>query len=170
MSRKIKQYVKHCSFCELNQIKRYASYDELISITTKRIFSKTVAINFIVTLSKNKNDFILISICKVFKRVNLIFEIITWTIEQWTNVFLDRLLITNWRISKNIISNKNFKVISKFWIAIFKHFETILLLLTTYHFQTNEQSKKINQTIEITFRYFVTEFPKNDWIETLSLI
>ena len=134
------------------------------------IFFKTIVIDFIVTLSKSKNDFVLTNICKIFKRVNIIFEMTTWTIEQWTNAFLDRLLIANWKISKSIISNKNFKFISKFWTTIFKRFETILLLSTTYHSQTNGQSERINQTIKITFRYFVTKFSKNDWIETLSLI
>ena len=83
---------------------------------------------------------------------------------------MNRLLITNWEISKNIISNKNFKFISKFWITMFRRFKTILLLSTTYHSQTNEQSKKINQTIEIVLRYFVTKYSKNDWIIALSLI
>ena len=73
LSKKIRQYVKHCLSCQLNQTKRHAIYDELISITTSSIFFRTIIMNFIINLSKNL-DSILIIICKTSKRINLIFE------------------------------------------------------------------------------------------------
>ena len=76
LSRKIKQYIKHCLACELNQMKRHASYEKLVFIVTKMIFFKIVIIDFIVIFSKNENDFVLTNICKTFKRINLILEMI----------------------------------------------------------------------------------------------
>ena len=73
LSRKIRQYVKHCSSCQLNQTKRHAIYDELISIATSSIFFRTIAMDFIVDLSENL-DSVLIIICKTSKRISLIFE------------------------------------------------------------------------------------------------
>ena len=34
LSRKLIVYIKHCSFCQLNQTKRHQSYDELMSLST----------------------------------------------------------------------------------------------------------------------------------------
>ena len=73
LSKKIRQYVKHCSSCQLNQTKRHAIYDELISIATSSIFFRIIIMNFIINLSENFNS-VLIIICKTSKRVNLIFE------------------------------------------------------------------------------------------------
>ena len=73
LSRKIRQYVKYCFFCELNQIKKHVTYEKLMSIISSTIPFRTVIMNFIVTLSKKINS-ILIVTCKIFKRVSIIFE------------------------------------------------------------------------------------------------
>ena len=73
LSKKIRQYVKHCSSCQLNQTEWHAIYDELISITTFLIFFRIIAMNFITNLS-NIFDSILTITCKTSKRINLTFE------------------------------------------------------------------------------------------------
>jgi hypothetical protein len=74
--RKIRLYIKHCSACELNQIKRHFSYEELILISTTFISFRTLTMNFIVTLSEDI-DFVLTVICKTSRRLSIIFELIT---------------------------------------------------------------------------------------------
>jgi hypothetical protein len=37
LSRKIRQYIKHCSACELNQTRRHSTYEELIPIASPRL-------------------------------------------------------------------------------------------------------------------------------------
>lgn len=76
--RKIRRYIKFCSSCELNQTKKHASYEKLISISTECISFKTIVMNFIVTLSDSRTNFILTVTCKIFKRVSIIFEMINW--------------------------------------------------------------------------------------------
>ena len=169
LSKKIRQYVKHCSSCQLNQTKRHAIYDELISITTSSISFRIIVMNFIMNLSENF-DSILIIICKTSKRVSLIFEKIKWNASTWTNVLLNRLLLTDWKLFEKIISNRNSKFISKFWIVMTKKLKTKLLMFTAYHSQTNEQSEKTNQTIKITLRFFLTANSDADWMTTLLMI
>lgn len=82
MNRKIKQYIKHCFICELHQIKKHASYDELISIESKMISFKIIVMNFIVTFPRINHDFLLTIICKAFKKMTFIFEMITWIAEK----------------------------------------------------------------------------------------
>ena len=73
LTKKTREYVKHCSICELNQIKRHTTYGELIFITTSTILFRTIAMDFIVKLSK-KIDFVLTIICKTFKKNNVDFR------------------------------------------------------------------------------------------------
>jgi hypothetical protein len=110
LSRKIRQYIKHCSACELNQIKRHAIYDELMLIFFSTISFRILTMNFIATLSKKMNTTLIVT-CKTFKRMTIIFDKFDWTIFNWAEAFLDWLLITDWDISEEIISNRNLKFI-----------------------------------------------------------
>ena len=47
---------------------------------------------------------------------------------------------------------------------------TKLLISMTYHSQTNDSSKRINQIVEIVIRYFVIEFSNIDYILTFFAI
>ena len=45
-------YIKHCSFCQFNQIKRHQSYDELMSLSILCQFFHIIIMNFIFVLSR----------------------------------------------------------------------------------------------------------------------
>jgi hypothetical protein len=71
LSRKIRQYIKHCLACELNQIKRHAIYDELMFIFFSKVLFRTLTMNFIAAFLKNMNIALIVT-CKTFKRVTII--------------------------------------------------------------------------------------------------
>jgi hypothetical protein len=73
LSRKLRQYIKHCSACELNQTKRHATYDEMILIAFSKISFRTLTMNFIMTLSEEQNTTLFV-ICKTFKKVTIILD------------------------------------------------------------------------------------------------
>ena len=66
--RKLKRYIKHCFNCQLNQIKRHRSYDELIFIKFSSYSFYIIVINLIFDLSNNLNV-ILIVIDKFSRRI-----------------------------------------------------------------------------------------------------
>jgi hypothetical protein len=169
LSRKIRQYVKHCSICELNQTKRHSFYEELVLIFAQKISFKTLAMNFIFALSKNMNIALIVT-CKISKRVTIISSKFIWTTLNWAETLLDRLLIANWDISEKIISNRDSKFISDFWKILFSKLDTKLLMSTAYHSQTDEQSKRTNQIVEIALRFFLIENSHANWISATSLI
>ena len=68
---------------------------------------------------------------------------------------MKRLQITDWNISAAIISNRNLKFLSEFWRTLFKRLRVALLTSTTYHAQTDDQSKRTNQTMKIAIRFLV---------------
>ncbi len=70
--RKIRLYIKHCSACELNQIKRHSTYEELTFMNDEISF-RIIVMNFILALSKEMNVALTI-ICKAFKEITIISE------------------------------------------------------------------------------------------------
>ena len=61
--KKIRKYIKHCSICQLTQIKRHRLYDELNSIISFSTSFHIIVMNFILVLS-NDFDALFIVICK----------------------------------------------------------------------------------------------------------
>ena len=57
------------------------------------------------------------------------------------------------------------------WKIMFSRLNVKLLYSTYYYFQTNDQFERINQTIEIVFRFLITTLNhSNRWSKTLSRI
>ncbi len=105
---------------------------------------------------------------KFFKEKLFISDINTWKAKNWTLNLLRYLQLCNWRLSRVIISDRDSKFRFELWRWIFKTLNIDLLISTTYHSQTDDQSERINQTIEIALRYFLTSNSDLSWHEILS--
>jgi hypothetical protein len=81
---------------------------------------------------------------------------------------LNQLDFDNWNLFKILIFDRNRKFMRNFWQKIFIRFDVKLLYNIIYHSQIDEQSKKINQTIEIVFRFFINVLNNfANWIEII---
>ena len=155
----LKIYLKHCSECQVNQTKRHKTYETFQSIEISSISFHIVTMNFILVFSKIKKNFncVMFVTCKFFKKMTLIPKRIEWNIEKWTKTFLIKLNIMNWRFFKQIINDRDRKFFSDFWNTLFIKLKIRLIYSTTYHSQTDDLSKKTNQSTKIVLRYhFVT--------------
>ena len=81
LNKKIRRYIQYYFDCQLTQIKRQRSYDELISITSSSHSLHIIAINFIVILLNELNSVFIIK-CKFFKRIILIIDKIIYNVNQ----------------------------------------------------------------------------------------
>ena len=168
LTKRLRVYIRKYHVCQLNQIKRHTSYDELILIKTTSTFFHTLIFDFILILSKyQKYDCIFIMICKFIKNVDLLFDKTIYDAINWVIVMLIWLLIVDWNLSHVIIFDKNSKFVSNFWQAMFRLLNIKLLIITTYHSQINEQSKRTNQIIEIVLRYLISKNFDIDWVTTI---
>lgn len=89
-----------------------------------------------------------------------------WSASQWENTLLNQLNIPNWGIPKVIISDRDWNFFSKLWLAMFKKLRVNLLYSTTYHLQTDRQSERGNQTLEIALRFQIfydTSYRRANW-------
>lgn len=81
LSRKLRQYISHCSKCLLNQTKKHKSYEKLLSISSFAIFFHTIFMNFVMSISGILNTLLTI-ICKFSKRVTILVEKATFSVER----------------------------------------------------------------------------------------
>ena len=169
MIKHFKIYITHCSKCQINQIKRHSIYDELTLIVSSTILFHTIAMDFIVRLSFSRSMNVLLTItCKFSKKFLLISRHDIWIAADWANAVIVVLVEHDWDISHAIVSNRDSKFMSNFWQIVFNRFKTAIFTFTIYHSQTDDQSKRINQIIEIALRFHVTAHLDDEWVDVLS--
>ena len=163
--KRLRVYIRKCHVCQLNQIKRYVFYDELIFIKVISTLFHTLIFDFILILFEcQKYDCMFIMICKFIKNVDLLFDKTTYDVVDWVAIILVWLLIVDWDLSRVIIFDKNSKFVSNFWQAIFRSLNIKIFITTIYHSQTNEQFERINQTIKIDLRYLISKNFDVNWV------
>jgi hypothetical protein len=72
-------------------------------------------------------------------------------------------------IPKTIVSNKDPKFTSNFWKGLFEGFGTNLNFSTTYHPESDGQTKRVNRVIEDILRMYVMDKPSR-WEDYLLLV
>jgi hypothetical protein len=171
MIKRLRRYIHHCKVCLKKQIKRHLFHDELNSIRTMILLFHTMIIDFIVALSTSKEyDAMLTTIDKFFKRISLISEKETWDASKWASVWLDALQKEEWKLLKAIISDRDSKFVEFFWKITFQRLDVALHFTTAYHLFFDDQSKRINQTIEIIIRFALMKNQAKSFTKLISSI
>ena len=169
LTKRFRVYIEHCLKCQFHQTKRHSLYELLQSINTLTIFFHTVIIDFILALLLiDEYDCVMTVTCKFIKKFMTIFDKSIWDTKNWVNVFIIALMTRDWGISRNIIGDRDRKFVSFFWRIIFFRFNVALLIFIAYYLQIDEQSKKTNQTLEIAFRFWLSDSENINWFETFS--
>lgn len=78
-------------------------------------------------------------------------------------------IIANHGLPKEIISNKNKLFTSKFWTSLIAQLGIKYKISTTYHPQTNGQTKRMNQIIEIYLKSYINQ-KQDNWVQLLPLV
>src|SRR5437016_3878215 len=107
---------------------------------------------------------------KFTKRVALLAGRDTNTAGDWAVKVIDRLQEADWGIPRAIISDRDAKFMSEFWKTAFKKLDVSMLTATAYHPQTDGQSERTNQTIEIALRFLLAEYSNSHWTAFLPAL
>ena len=169
LSRRLRNYIMHCPDCQVFQTARHSPYGSLNPIVTPAIPFHTLAMDFVVELPEiDGHDVLLTMTDKFTKKVLLVSGRNTWNAADWANVVIVALLERDWGIPRSFISDRDSKFMSTFWKAIFGKLQVSFLTSTAYHPQTDGQSERTNQTVEIALRYYIS----NDvnWRQALPFI
>jgi hypothetical protein len=145
LSKHFKEYLRHCSNCQIFQTRRHKFYDSLQSVLISNVLFHIITIDFILALSDtDKYDSTMFITCKFSKRIFIIFEKSNWKARDWDLALLTRLKMMNWDLSKAIISNRDSNFLTELWKIIFDKLDVKLLYSIAYHSQSNEQFERTN--------------------------
>ena len=174
--KQVKSYIRHCPRCAINKIVYDKPHGTLQPIRTPPEPLHTLTMDFVVGLpsttcfghGEELFDCILSITCKFSKVVRLVigkttYSAVEWATCYWTHVYPD------WGFPHGIISDRDPKFLSEFWRHLFQKAETKLLVSTAYHPQSDGQSEKTNQTVEIALRHYIAAHQR-DWPEHLPAI
>lgn len=174
--RTVKVYISRCPQCAINRTLRNKPNGLLKPIEASPTPFHTLTMDFIVSLPPSKRfahgdetfDAILTVTDKFTKAVKLLpgkgtYTAMDWAKRYWQDVYPD------WGFPNVIISDRDAKFLSEFWKTLFRKAGTKILTSTAYHPQTDGQSERTNQTVEIALRYYVSP-RQNDWADALDVI
>ena len=84
LSKHLRAYINHYPKCDLNQIKRYKSYESMILINKLRISFHIIIMNFIMAFSITKKgfDYLFTIIDKFSKRILLISKRVIYNVDK----------------------------------------------------------------------------------------
>jgi len=144
MRKQIKNIIRKCNICIQMKHSQHRFYNLLKSFSTSDHAWKSIALNFIVKLSKSKErvtrttyDSILMITDKLIKyKYFLSYKKATFA-KDLIYMFL-RIIVANHELSDEIISNRDKFFTSKFWKSLMNQLEIHHKLLTAYHSQMNE--------------------------------
>ena len=169
----ITEMIAKCNSCWWNRISRDKRYDEIKQLEVSEGPWESVTMNFIVKLSPSKD-----SAWEV--RFNSILMIVNWLMKYMmfipfresatapvlTYTILQEL-VSNHGLSKKFIMNQDKLFTSKFWRTLTAELGIWHKLFTAYHSQTDDQTERMNQTVETYLWHYVSKTQKN-WVQLLS--
>jgi transposase InsO family protein len=125
--------------------------------------------DFVVGLPKTSKgyDSIWVIVDQLTKTAHFLPVKVKYLVVTYGELYIARILSLH-GVPKTIVSDRGPQFVSKFWEELHKSLGTKLLHSSTYHPQTSEQTKRVNQILEDMLRTCILEFPQK-WDDCLSL-
>ena len=169
----ITEIIAKCNSCWWNRISRDKRYDEIKWLEVSESPWKSVTMNFIVKLSPLKDsawgvrfDSILMIVNQLTKYMMFILFKKSATASVLMYIILQEL-VSNHGLSREFITDWDKLFTSKFWRTLTAELGIWHKLFTAYHSQINEQTERMNQTVETYLWHYVSKTQKN-WVQLLS--
>ena len=104
---------------------------------------------------------------RLIKYCHIVFFKEIYNVEQLKYIVLNRL-IKYQEISKEFINDKDKLFIFNYWKTLLSMLRIKLKMSTTFHPQTNEQMKRVNQSLKQYLRHYINNTQFN-WVELLLM-
>ncbi len=159
MSKNVKEYVISCTKCFLTKSIKHKFYELLQSLSIFQEFRKNWTMNFIIDLSFSKRreqvyDVILIIINRYTKYFKYISTRKDWTAKHLANKLFDEIFFKQ-EMSKSIIFDRYSLFTFNFWSNFCYHLRIKIRLNIVFHSQTDDQTKRQNQTLKQYLKIYV---------------
>jgi hypothetical protein len=159
MNQDVKNYVNACFVCHWIKIIKHKFFEQLQSIFMLKKFRLKWIMNFIIDLSFNVNrkvayDSIFVLVNRYTKYARYIRARQNWIAVQLIDAMIKELFI-KCEIFEVIIIDRENLFISKYWSTFYYHLKFALRYNIVFYSQTDDQTKRQNQTFEQYFRNYV---------------
>jgi hypothetical protein len=126
-----------------------------------------IAIEFIMGLPRTQSgyDSIWVIMDRLTKVAHFIPVKTTYSGPQLVELYMSRILCLH-GVSKKIVSNRGTQFTSKFWERLHETLDTQLRFSSTYHPQTDGQTKRVNQILEDMLRAYALQYGRS-WDKSL---
>jgi hypothetical protein len=129
---------------------------------------RDLSIDFIEGLSKSQGySVILVVVDRLTKYAHFMVVKHPYTTANIAQLFMDNIVKLH-GIPQTIVSDRDTIFVSSFWKALFKLYKAHLHMSSAYHPQSDGQTERINQCMEIYLRCAVHDSP-HTWKSWLSL-
>ena len=118
---------------------------------------ESVSMDFMVELPMTPNGFdaLLVVVDRLTKFCILIPTTVTATARDIAFAFLNNV-VCRFGLPRSIVSDRDTKFTSTFWTELMSFLDTELIMSSAYHPETNGQTERMNQTIQVMIRHYIT--------------
>jgi hypothetical protein len=168
MKTDVEDFVKQCHICQKAKGERVHPAGLLQPLPVPQGAWQDIAMDFIEKLPKSSGyDTILVVVDRFSKYAHFIALKHPFTTAQVAQVVLDQVVRLH-GLPRSIVSDRDKIFTSIFWSQLFRLLGTKLSLITAYHPQTDGQSERVNQCLEMYLRCAVHNSP-HQWKQWLAL-
>jgi hypothetical protein len=170
MKGKIAEYLARCQDCQQDKVEHQHPAGLLQPLPLPEWKWETILLDFITGLPKTQkhNDSIMVVIDKLSKSTHFIPLKSTFKAINIAEIFMKEIFRLH-GIPKMVISDRDVKFTSAFWKELFARLNTNLNFSTSYHPQTDGNTKRTNQIVEdMLCMYVRTKLKK--WEDYLQLV
>jgi hypothetical protein len=168
MQRDIKTYVRGCDTCQRikHETSKPAGLLQLLDIPQKPWHS--VSMDFVEGLpTSHKQNVVLVVVDRLTKYVHFIALTHPYTAAKVASLFLQHVFKLH-GMPTSIVSDRDIAFTSLFWEELFRKQGVDLCRSSSYHPQTDGQTKVVNKSLEQYLKAFAADKPSL-WVEWLPL-
>ena len=120
------------------------------------------------TSAPDKFDSIAVFVCRLTKMIRIAPMRLATKAPEFAQLFINTVFRSH-GMPVELVSDRDPRFVSRFWTSLFAALGTKLCRSSTYHPETNGQTKKMNRSVAQILRTHVAEHQKS-WAEVLPLV
>jgi len=168
MKMAVEDFVKQCSVCQQAKHTNHSPPGLLQPLPIPEGVWMDISMDFIEGLPKsNGYSVIMVVVDRLTKFAHFVAVKHPYTASTIAQLFMDNIVKLH-GLPNSIVSDRDTIFVSVFWKELFKLYRVNLQLSTAYHPQSDGQTERVNQCLELYLRCAVQDSPKT-WHSWLSL-
>jgi len=168
MKHQVEDFVKQCAICQQSKHVHHHPLGLLQPLPIPDGIWQDLSMDFIEGLPKSEGfSVILVVVDRFTKYAHFIPIRHPYTASSIAQSFMDNVVKLH-GLPKTIVSDRDTVFLSHFWTTLFKLYKVDLHFSTAYHPQSDGQTERINQCVEMYLRCAVQDSPST-WKSWLSL-